>query len=352
MRKIQGLSYPLYIGDFWQVFLTKIGELAPSQVFVLVDQNTKAHCLPVLLNKSGLSDSKVILVPSGERFKSLDTCQKIWRSLFRYKADRHSLLINLGGGVIGDMGGFCASVYMRGIPFIQVPTTLLSQVDASVGSKLGVDFNGFKNSLGTFRDPEGVYIDPGFLATLSDRQLLSGYAEIVKHALIRDEALWRALPLELSREDDLSEIIYDSVKIKRDIVQADPLEKGPRKLLNFGHTIGHAIESVMLESTWPWLHGESIAAGMVCESHVARQSNLLGPEELEALSDKILSIFGHRTIPSSSFTRIVEKTRLDKKNKSGRIMCTLLEGIGKGSYDKEISEEHIFKGLEFYASFA
>ncbi|MDH3246069.1 MAG: 3-dehydroquinate synthase [Saprospiraceae bacterium] len=351
MREIQGLSYPLFIGDFWEVLLTRISELAPSQVFVLVDQNTKAHCLPVFLDKTGFSDSKLIVVPSGERFKSLETCQQIWRSLFKYKADRHSLLINLGGGVIGDMGGFCASVYMRGIPFIQVPTTLLSQVDASVGSKLGVDFNGFKNSLGSFRDPEGVYIAPGFLATLCDRELLSGYAEIVKHALIRDEALWRALPKELSREHDLSEIIHDSVKIKRDIVQADPLEKGPRKLLNFGHTIGHAIESVMLESSEPWLHGESIAAGMICESHVALQCNLLGPEELKTLSDKILSIFGYKAIPASSFTRIVEKTRLDKKNKSGRIMCTLLEGIGNGTYDKEISEAHILKGLEYYTNF-
>lgn len=352
MRKIDGLSYPLYIGNFWEALLTKIGELTPSKVFVLVDQNTKAHCLPVLLDRSGLSNYKVIEVPSGERFKSLDTCQQIWRSLFRSQADRHSLLINLGGGVIGDMGGFCASIYMRGIPFIQIPTTLLSQVDASVGSKLGVDFNGFKNSLGTFRDPEGVYIAPDFLATLSDRELLSGYAEIVKHALIKDEALWRALPESLSKGDDLSEIIYHSVKIKRDIVQADPFEKGPRKLLNFGHTIGHAIESVMLESAEPWLHGESIAAGMICESHVALQCNLLGSEDLKTLSRKILSIFGYKTLPTPSFTRIVEKTRLDKKNRSGRIMCTLLNSIGAGTYDKEISEAQILKGLEYYTSFA
>ena len=213
-----------------------------SKLVVLTDSNTHQFCLP-LVQEVVPPTMVFISVPAGEQHKTLETCSIIWGQMTEAVLDRQALVINLGGGVIGDMGGFCASVYKRGIPFITIPTTLLSQVDASVGGKLGIDFLGFKNHLGVFQLPEAVLIAPEFLATLPQRELRSGYAEVIKHGLIRDATYFRALPSTNWQKQDWARIIRHSIEIKKAVVQVDPKESGLRKILNFGHTIGHAIES-------------------------------------------------------------------------------------------------------------
>ena len=228
-----------------------------SKIFVLVDSNTKNHCLPILkkaLNNVALTS---ILIEAGEAHKNINTCQRIWNALIQQRADRNAVLLNLGGGVIGDMGGFCASTFKRGIDFIQIPTTLLAQVDASIGGKLGIDFALVKNSIGLFKNPKGVYLHPAFFNTLPKAELYSGFAEIIKHTLIADEHYWeQLLSFNNLEQNDWEPVIKQSLLVKKRIVEQDPLEKGIRKSLNFGHTIGHAVESLSWETTQPLLHGE------------------------------------------------------------------------------------------------
>ncbi|MDH3651031.1 MAG: 3-dehydroquinate synthase [Saprospiraceae bacterium] len=353
MTKLLTLDYPLYLGDIWEQLESSIQAWDNSNTVIIVDENTKAHCLPLLNSHVKLDNISEVLIPAGERFKNLDSCQYIWQKMFEYRVDRHSLVINLGGGVIGDMGGFCASTYMRGIRFIQIPTTLLSQVDASIGGKLGIDFFGLKNSVGVFNNPEAVFIAPSFLATLPDRELRSGYAEIVKHALIKDASMWKQLPSAIPpANSNMENLITASIRIKKEIVELDPLEKGDRKLLNFGHTIGHAIESVMMEDADPWLHGEAIAAGMICESHLSLQLGLSTDRDLDEISDFIFSIFGQRKIDRQFFQLILEKTKSDKKNEDREIRCTLLTGIGKATINQTVLENQILESLEYYATLA
>ncbi|MEQ8926380.1 MAG: 3-dehydroquinate synthase family protein, partial [Fulvivirga sp.] len=270
------------------IFSTEVGKevkkvvatLPSSKVAVLVDENTHEHCLPHL----GIKDFVLIRINSGEVHKNLATCQFIWETLTDHGFDRQGLLLNLGGGVIGDMGGFCASTYKRGIRFVNIPTTLLAQVDASVGGKLGIDFNRFKNHIGIFAEPEAVIIDPFFLETLPANELRSGFAEVIKHHLIRDLDGWKQLSQSKMETLNWLEVIKHSVEIKNDIVIKDPKESGVRKILNFGHTIGHALESHYLNSDEPLLHGEAIALGMICESHISYQKNMISKEMLKEIT--------------------------------------------------------------------
>ncbi|TAE58099.1 MAG: 3-dehydroquinate synthase, partial [Bacteroidetes bacterium] len=249
------------------------------------------------------------------------------------------------------MGGFCAATYKRGIAFIQIPTTLLSQVDASVGGKLGIDFQGLKNHIGVFQEPAGVYIYPGFLESLSERELLSGFAEVIKHCLIADKAGWEDLrKTQELRTLDFEAIILHSVRIKADIVAQDPLEKGIRKALNFGHTLGHAVESYFLSSPDPLLHGEAIAIGMICETWISGHRHLLKSPEIEQITQFLLSLYPHRPVPQDAYFDIEALTRGDKKNEGGRVLCTLLDGIGQVLYNEEISPEEIFVSLDYYNS--
>ncbi len=236
-----------------------------TKIQVIVDENTFKYCYPSI--KPFLEKHNIIKIKSGESQKNLETCQKIWQAMTDNELDRHSIVINLGGGVIGDMGGFCASTYKRGIDFIQIPTTLLSQVDASVGGKLGIDFQGLKNHIGVFQIPNAVLIDADFLKTLSYNELRSGFAEVIKHCLIMDGKKWDEIRRKDFEEQELEDLIAHSVNIKQHIVEADPTEKGLRKILNFGHTLGHAIETYFLgKPKLHLLHGEAIAAGMICEA--------------------------------------------------------------------------------------
>ncbi len=342
-------DYHIHIGNCLGKVDKICKDLAPSKTFVLVDENTEKYCLPLLKEHISVTLDEVITIPSGEKNKVLGTCEKIWRRLFNLKADRKSLLINLGGGVIGDMGGFCASTYMRGIPFLQIPTTLLSQVDASTGGKLGIDYHDLKNSIGIFHNPVSVLIEPEFLKTLPHRELRSGYAETIKHALIYDAKLWKVCKdIEDLSQVRWTDIIIQSLQIKKDIVEKDPLEKGQRKILNFGHTIGHAIESVMMQEDKSLLHGEAIAIGMVAEAHLSYTYGYLGEADLEEISAYIVNMYGKQELNKTLFKAFLQKMKHDKKNIRQAINFTYLKSIGKGVFDQGANPQEIKESLQYY----
>jgi len=314
---------------------------------VLVDENTGRDCYPLI--QTHLPEHQCFEITAGEIHKNLDTCQMVWQKMTDLNFDRKGIMLNLGGGVIGDMGGFIAGTYKRGIDFIQIPTTLLSQVDASVGSKLGIDFNGYKNHIGLFQNPVGVYIDPAFLKSLSDRELRSGFAEVIKHHLIADKGAWQKLKVQKdSKQWDFAELIDHSVKIKAGIVEQDPFEQGARKALNFGHTIGHGIESHFLETDKPLLHGEAIAIGMLTESFIAFQRGLLTEEEFLEIENYLQAVYQAYPFSSTHFDAIYKRCLNDKKNINQQIMCTLLEGIGKFLVNQAIQREEVLAALAYY----
>jgi 3-dehydroquinate synthase len=319
--------------------------LNPDKSAVLVDENTKKYCLS---RSDLLADLPIIEIRSGEVFKNLKTCEYIWNSLTELGFTRKSLLINLGGGVIGDMGGFCAATYKRGIRFINLPTTLLAQVDASVGGKLGIDFNGLKNHIGVFQEPATVIIDSIWLQTLPIRQLRSGFAEVLKHGLIADKKYWNdMISQQFPEEMDWRAVVKRSIELKAQIVAADPTEKGLRKILNFGHTLGHAIESWNLDQKYDLLHGEAIAAGMVMESHLSWQKNLINQSILTEIAETMIQTFGKvKEIPPYRELKIL--LQQDKKNELGQVMFSLIEGKGHCRYDQTTSEGEVISAIEYY----
>ncbi len=311
-----------------------------SRVAVLVDENTTEYCWPLLEEAQWPEHTERLEIACGEEFKTIGTCEGIWEAFVDLGLDRHSLLVNLGGGVIGDMGGFAASTYMRGFRFLNIPTTLLAQVDASVGGKLGVDFNSLKNMIGLFADPLAVLISPDFLSTLPAEQMRSGYAEVIKHALIRDREGWNLLADVMPEEDqDWARIIERSVSIKKAIVEADPQEKGLRKILNFGHTIGHAVESLQLESPMPLLHGEAIAIGMLAESWLSTALSGLPVAERDEIARLVSRVFPHFSLSEVSVEGLLDLMSLDKKNMGAQMRFSLLSSIGECQPDVDISEE-------------
>jgi 3-dehydroquinate synthase len=324
-----------------------------TSVWVLMDENTEALCFPVLEKALKLTTGiKKIVLPAGEQYKNIDSCQLIWQTLLNGKADRKALLLNLGGGVIGDMGGFCAVAYKRGIDFIQIPTTLLAQVDASVGGKLGVDFGGIKNAIGSFHDPLMTFIHSGFLKTLPERELRSGFAEVIKHCLIADAGYWNLIREVKTLNDpkiDWNDIIAHSVSLKSKIVEQDPKEMGLRKILNFGHTIGHAVESMSWETDNPLLHGEAVAFGMICEAFLSKRMLNLTEAALLDITDYISTVYPYWKFEKFSIDRFFELLWNDKKN-NGKIQFSLLNEIGYCSYNTEVFENLILDSLRFYDS--
>jgi len=307
-----------------------------STLAILVDENTKEHCLPLLLTQlPSLSNSLILEIQSGEENKNISTCSLIWEELSKHNFDRNSLLINLGGGVIGDMGGFAASTYKRGIDFIQIPTTLLSMADASVGGKLGIDFSGLKNQIGLFKNPKSVLIYSKFLETLAENQLNSGFAEIVKYALISDINLWNKLKETSFSDIDWEDIITRSVQLKNKIILDDPFEKNARKQLNFGHTFGHAIESYYLAKGTPILHGEAVFLGVILELELSNISR----QEKSEIKNFILSNFALPHCPSKS--EIAKYLTNDKKNQSKKINFSLLSEIGNCSINNLFSIDEL-----------
>ena len=321
MKEIISDNYSVWIGDN---SLSKLDVNAYSKVAILVDENTKRDCLSKLPN---FENSIIIEIQSGEENKNISTCNFIWKKLTQHNFNRNSLLINLGGGVIGDMGGFCASTYKRGIDFIQIPTTLLAMVDASVGGKLGIDFDGLKNQVGLFVNPKTVIIYPEFLKTLNNNQLVFGFAEVVKHALISDKKFWNTILETPFEKLNWNYIIAKSVQIKNNIVLNDPKEKEDRKKLNFGHTFGHAIESFYLQQRTPILHGQAIALGMLIESKMSDLSEF----EKGEITEFILSNFSLPYNPPKN--QLIAFMQNDKKNKMGKINFSLLKGIGNCTID-------------------
>ena len=318
-----------------------------SQIAVLVDEQTKKHCYPRVKNL--LPKHRLIQIRSGETQKHLGTAGEIWKALTDAGFDRHGLLLNLGGGVIGDMGGFCAATYKRGIDFVQLPTTLLSQVDASVGGKLGIDFEGLKNHIGVFRIPDAVLIDAGFLATLPFRELRSGFAEVIKHCLIADASKWEEIRNKEWEEQNWEDLISHSVAIKEKITESDPTEKGLRKILNFGHTLGHAIETHFLEDPKKrLLHGEAIAAGMITEAWLSFKRGWLTEEELLQLEEFLFTTYGKADIRPEDFEAIVALTAQDKKNRGKEIRFSLLKGIGTCVFDIPATKKEMTEALQYY----
>lgn len=318
-----------------------------SSVTVVVDEHTAVHCYPHI--RTALPVHHVIQLPAGEEFKNLATCTLIWQKLTDRQVDRHGLMVVLGGGVLGDMAGFCAATYKRGIDFILIPTTLLAQADASVGGKLGIDFNHFKNHLGVFQLPVATVVSPLFLKTLPMAELRSGFAEVVKHCLLDGPEAWQSVKAQKLAEQDWAARVAHSVDFKEKITRQDPTEKGLRKVLNLGHTIGHAAETASLEGEHRLLHGEAIAAGLVAEAFLSTQKGWLPQAELTEITDYLIDTFGTpgQTISGKS---IVANARQDKKNKSNRILAVLLRDVGKPEWDVEVSEKEIEASWQYYQS--
>lgn len=347
INNISCTDYTVHFED-WDGLKAIVQDEQYSKVICIADDNTAAHCLPVLENGIG-SKLDVIITKAGEKYKTINTCSKLWDELVHLGADRHSLVINLGGGVVGDMGGFCAATYMRGIPFVQVPTTLLSQVDAAVGGKLGVDHNGHKNMVGLILNPKAVFVFPEFIQTLTHRELFSGFAEMLKHALITDRDVWdRLKKINPLQHNQWHTDIYESIEIKNKIVAQDPKEKGLRKLLNYGHTIGHAIESQNLHTPYPLLHGECVAIGMLCEAYISQQRNMISSEDLADITQVIIDLYDHHPEAIMDIPELLELMKHDKKNRSGKILCTLLVGIGQGKINCEATEEELVAAMKYY----
>ena len=319
-----------------------------SSLYVLVDENTKKFCLPIFDSWIQF-EYQIIEIESGETNKTIDTTLFIIEQLLLFQADRNAVLINLGGGVIGDMGGFAASIYKRGIKFIQIPTTLLSQVDASVGGKLGVDHQFYKNVIGVFNEPLAVFVDAIFLKTLPKTELLSGFAEMLKHALIADRIHWMdLLKIDINQQQVPIEYIQHSISIKREIVQSDPFEKGARKILNFGHTVGHAIESFLLEKNEPVPHGFAVAYGMMIESYISYLVGLMNHETYVMIKEGLSLIYTPILIENSWVASIVDLMYQDKKNSDGQIRIATINDISVPEYDISVSASVIQKALLEY----
>ncbi|WP_460678521.1 3-dehydroquinate synthase [Mucilaginibacter koreensis] len=348
---IQSTDYSVYVKNTLQHLADFIQQGQYSKIFVLTDELTSKHCLPLIqpvLDKLPAYD--LIEIASGEENKNIDFCIGIWKMLVDFGADRHALLINLGGGVITDMGGFAASTYKRGIDFIQVPTTLLSQVDASVGGKTGIDMDHIKNIIGTFTSPKAVFVAHEFLETLPKRQILSGLAEMLKHGLIADAEYWNNL-VALGPKMPAEDLVNRSVEIKNRIVMDDPHERGFRKALNFGHTIGHAVETYSLENDANHLtHGEAIAMGMICEAWLSHKKSTLSAEALDQIVEVIRKWYPKYYLDDTCHTILHGLMKKDKKNKGAEVNCTLLTRIGDCTIDHICTEEELCDSLKYYAS--
>ncbi|MCA1750491.1 MAG: 3-dehydroquinate synthase [Cryomorphaceae bacterium] len=354
IHRIKTPDHEVIVGRYCLAELAEIlagSTYAEVKLFILCDENTLEHCLPLLAGKvERMRNAEVIEVPPGEESKSVEICTRLWSALGELGADRSSVLINLGGGVVTDLGGFIAGTFKRGIRFFNIPTSLLAQVDASVGGKTGIDLGSLKNEVGLFNNPDGVYIDPSFLNTLPRNELLSGFAEMIKHALICSPGYWRAIKeVDFFELESLDALILRSIEIKNEIVASDPYEQGRRKILNFGHSIGHAVEGLSLEGDGKsLLHGEAVAMGMVCEAFISHKFGLLSEAELNEIADFILGIYKRVKLDRLSHHRVIELMRHDKKNRNGKFNLSLLSGIGDSVVDQEVKADLVIESLNFY----
>jgi 3-dehydroquinate synthase len=349
---IRSGDYQIFLGNdtFYQVgkFLARSDRHRDSKKYILADSNTKIHCLPLVLKGvAAFHDATVLEIAAGEKSKSIDTIAQLWAQLTESGADRNSLLLNLGGGVVTDVGGFTAATYMRGIDFINMPTTLLAMVDASVGGKNGINFKDQKNQIGTFDEPKAVFASPVFLKTLPVAEMRSGFAEVIKHALISDPVKWDEVKsIEHLESVNWFNIIRESVWTKTKIVNSDYRDRHLRKALNFGHTIGHALESYSHKNhKVPLKHGEAIAIGMIGEVYISKQVCGLN----ESIAQEICSfIRQHYTLENDFDTdELITLMKGDKKNVSERINFSLIKSIGDPVVNQSCEENMIRHALEF-----
>ena len=327
-----------------------IAECEHDRIFVLVDETTNKLCWTLVKDYLCLKDAQTIVIGATDRRKNLDTLVHVWESLQQGKATRHSLLINLGGGMVTDLGGFAASTYKRGINFINVPTTLLAMVDASVGGKTGINFGGLKNEIGVFNDAEFVLLDTNWLRTLDEENIRSGYAEMLKHGLIADDTMWAELiNFNLAQPNlrQLASMLDKSVRIKERIVAEDPHEKGIRKALNLGHTFGHAFESWAMKRQ-PVLHGYAVAFGLIAELYLATTQTDFPTERMRQTVNFIRAYYGSLPITCNDYPELIGLMHHDKKNRGNEINVTLLGGIGDIRINQTITEEDIKEALDFF----
>lgn len=352
--KINSKFTTIYISTEIHKILNEVfKEYNNRKIFVLVDENTKLHCWPLVKNVDQLKDPELIEIQSSELHKSIHSVEYIWKSLSEKGADRKTLLLNLGGGIIGDMGGFAASTFKRGIDFINIPTTLLSQVDASVGGKTGINFLGLKNEIGVFNHPKHVIIDSTFNRTLDKRNILSGWAEMLKHALIFDEKDWQNLTkynINQTGFKELNQLIARSVQIKNHFVERDPDEKGIRKALNFGHTFGHAFESHFMNTEQNILHGEAVAHGIICEIYLSHKICNFPLKQIDEIVSYIFNTYKKLDLDFKDFENIFDFIGHDKKNEGLNINFTLLEDFGKFKINQNCKKEDIIETLNWYSN--
>jgi 3-dehydroquinate synthase len=355
MQSIQANGYPILFSENGYSFLNDfIEENKYSNIFILADTHSNEYCLTRFLPFLATDKTiEIIEIEAGESEKNINTCVEIWSILTELGGDRKTLMINVGGGVITDIGGFVASTFKRGIDFIHIPTTLLAMVDASVGGKNGVDLGSLKNQIGVINVPKMVLVDTEYLGTLPQNEMRSGLAEMLKHGLIFDPEYWSHFR-ELSDTDfaDFDALIYRSIEIKNEIVMQDPTENGIRKALNFGHTLGHAIESYFLENENKknLLHGEAIAAGMILESYISWQKKLITAIEYLEIKNTINAVFEMIIFDENDLNPILDLLIHDKKNEYGKVQFALLDGIGKIKINQEVENELIIKSFADYKS--
>lgn len=355
MKAIQALDYQVVFNQEGTEDLNHLlAQSSYSKIFIIVDSNTQEHCLGSFLSKLATEIAiEVIEIDPGEEQKTIATCEGVWDALAHLDADRKAVIINLGGGVVTDLGGFVASTFKRGLDFINVPTTLLAMVDASIGGKTGVDLGTLKNLIGVINNPQLVLIDTSYLHTLSPKEMRSGLAEVYKHGLIASKIYWEGLlSLDQMTIVHLDKIIYDSVLIKNDIVLKDPSEQSLRKSLNFGHTLGHAIESYCLKSSdrERLLHGEAIAIGMILECYISKQQGLLEKEALNHIASILTNMYDASIFSEKEIYSIIENLKYDKKNSNGNVLFVLLESIGHPTIDQKVPNNLILKAFAYYHS--
>ena len=355
MSVIQANGYPIYFGeDEYQSLNKFIEDNNYSNIFILTDTHSNEFCLPKFLPFLATKKTiEIIEIEAGESEKNINTCVEIWNILTELGGDRKSILINVGGGVITDIGGFVASTFKRGFDFIHIPTTLLAMVDASVGGKNGVDLGNLKNQIGVINVPKMVLVDTEYLATLPQNEMRSGLAEMLKHGLIFDTQYWAQFKnINEVAFADFDTLIYRSIEIKNEIVMQDPTENGIRKALNFGHTLGHAIESYFLENEnkKTLLHGEAIAIGMILESYISWQKKLLSATQYLEIKNAINAVFETIIFEESDIKPILDLLIHDKKNEYGKIQFALLDGIGNIKINQEVENELIIKSFADYKS--
>ena len=322
-----------------------------DKLFILTDENTSKHCLPLLLTALGNVKTHLITIPSSDLYKNVETLAYVWNELSNHEGSRHSLMINLGGGMVTDLGGFAASTFKRGIRYINIPTTLLAMVDAAVGGKTGINFNGLKNEVGIFNPASVVLIETDFLRTLDQRNLVSGYSEMLKHGLISTTSHWVELLQFNPGSPDyvfLKDLVGESVQVKERIVKEDPYEHGIRKALNFGHTVGHAFESLSFEQNTPVLHGYAVAWGMICELYLSAVLTCFPQDKMRQTIHFIRENWGCYPINCEQYEHLYGLMTHDKKNRDGIINFTLLRDIGDIAINQTADRKMIYEMFDFY----